>query len=192
MTANDKPRREIDQLQTKIININGSTGECPIILSNNHDSESRRSIKHNIISMVSNVLSPQNNNILSPKSREHKRRKSIYSMNETEEQQVEKNYIEEVKSEGDESQKNQRASSRYAELTEVYGDQDNCEICLKPFELHAPDYNLEANLKLQKMQDILNKPFKPIMFADILSQRERQSLNSMSSHHESLPHESRR
>mmetsp|Transcript_13248 Transcript_13248/g.20699 ORF Transcript_13248/g.20699 Transcript_13248/m.20699 type:complete len:141 (-) Transcript_13248:1955-2377(-) len=54
-------------------------------------------------------------------------------------------------------QESLRKSSQFVEFTEVFGDNDNCDICGLPFEKHNLDNNFELNSKLERMNDALNK-----------------------------------
>ena len=47
-------------------------------------------------------------------------------------------------------------SQNFVEFTEIFGENDNCDLCGEPFEKHSKDLNFLVNLKFEKMQEALN------------------------------------
>jgi len=47
-------------------------------------------------------------------------------------------------------------SQYFVEFTEIFGDNENCDICGDPFEKHGRDYNFEAFERIDKVKEILN------------------------------------
>ena len=56
-----------------------------------------------------------------------------------------------------------KSSQNFVEFTEIFGENDNCDLCGELFEKHSKDLNFEVNLKFDKMQEVLNQTCVPTL-----------------------------